>query len=166
MIDYGLIAFFALQCIMVFAVYHAWNGIKRELRDVLALKADITRSTEAGNVATAAMTALSENVEKRVAAAEAIPGALVKRVAAVEESMKQSDLTLLAHGDRITSLGARLSASLRAVKNRIEDTGPASRDEDAIPPSAESSPGPLFDQQGAQLPGIPPGFGVLKRRVG
>ena len=169
MIDFGLLALFTLQVLMVLACYHVWSGLKGQLREVLALKEDIRRSTEAGNVATSAMQALAEEVENRVKAAEAVPGALTKRVNAVEEKVSDFEAKALTLGDRITSLGARLSASLRGRKRRDEDdeeTGPAAEAEGTGLPSAEFPPGPLFEQQQPPETGIRPGFGVLRRRVG
>jgi len=167
MIDFGLLTLFTLQIAMVLAVYHVWSGIKRETKDVLAMKADVAKATEAGNAAKADLVELAKEVEERVRTAEGVPSVLVKRVSAMEESLKVSDRTLATHGERITSVGARLSSHLREFKRLRGDAGPASEDEDAIPPSAESSPGPLFEQaEETPVPGTRPGFGVLKRRVG
>lgn len=167
MIDFGLLALFAVQVALAFLVYHAWNGIKREIKDVLALKEDIKTSTEAGHAATKSAVENAATIEERVKAAEAIPGALVKRVTLLEETLKESDRLLSNHGERITSLGARLSSHLREFKRSRGDTDPASKDEDAESITMEASPGSLFDaQQPAPDPGIRPGFGVLKRRAG
>jgi len=166
MVDYGLITLFAVQVGLVFGCYHAWSSMKRELKDVLAMKADLISSTEAGNAAKTAMQALAADVEKRVQAAENIPGGLVKRMAGIEDQLKLNSDTIVTHGDRITSLGARLSASLRRGKHREEDTDPAAQAEGTGQQNAEYPPGPIFAQQPAPAPGISPGFGVLKRRVG
>lgn len=167
MIDFGIIALFSVMCIMVAAVYHVWNRISGEIRDVKSMKEDIRQAIEAGRVASSTMAAIITEVNERVAKAEAIPAALSKRVMAVEDAIRDGEKNMLVLGDRITSVGNRLSSNLRKGKKREEDADPAPQGEDAERPSAEPSPGSLFEsQEPPPPPGIPQGFGVLKRRVG
>lgn len=162
MIDFGLVTLFALQILLLAGVYHVFTRIKEETKDVLSFKDDIHRSLELAKANRDEVAGFFSGIDERVRAAEAVPQSLTKRVIAIEDNAKTLDRALDGVRDRVTSLGARISSSMRRGKKSAEEVAPALEDEEGFQLEAELPPGPTIIEPESQ---VRPGFGVLKRRV-
>jgi hypothetical protein len=163
MIDFGLVTLFALQCALVFLVYHAWRGIKLEISALEVHR----RSNEAVTSGIAAIASKVDAFEKRIGEVEAAPKAGKARMEEIADGISKVDRRADVVEGKLASLSARVSANARWKKTveEEEETAPASEEEGNQIPMGFMPPGaiPLSHQppQGA----VPPGFGVIGRKA-
>jgi len=163
MIDWGILAFFVLQVAMTFAMYHAWNGVKAEKSVLLAEQVRI-----------AGVTAKIDGVSARLDAFEKGPGERTKRIEGLGEEVLECrrEITkvvasVVSVDGKINALNGRIAARAKAAKRAaLEDEGeqdPDPQGEEREQAQAPASPGSFSQREAPHVPGLPPGFGVLKR---
>jgi|SRR5689334_2012145 len=165
MIDFGLLALFAVQCGLVGLVYHAWNGVKAEISVLQREKERID-----------ALAAKYDAVMARLEAAEKAPMERIKRIDAVEASIGETDRRMgqlskeVERVDgKVMSLNGRIAAKAKAAKGRKadeddEEEDPAAQAEEQMS-LGDGSPGFLPRVEAPSNPAIPPGFGVVRRKA-
>lgn len=158
MIDYGLLALFAVILVLVFLAFHAWRGIKADGDRILAVRADVVKDLDAMRV----------DVKEAMAAARAglslameVQGthykSLLKRIDEAEATTlgHQKQVELLA--EKMASFGGRLSALARWQKKDPEPAEPPAPDGE--------DPGEQVPRQGNTH--VPGNFGrIPARKVG
>jgi len=151
MIDFGLVALFAVQVAMVGLVYHAWAGIRSEIVAVRAQREEVKSA-----MATIAALAV------RVNEVEGAPKAQLKRIQELEAAVGKVESSWEKSHASYVSLSARVSAMARGRK-KAEDQDPAPQGEsensqEELLPGSSSPP-----QYENTARAIPPGFGRVRR---
>jgi len=132
-IDYGLLALFAVILVLVFLAFHAWRGIKADGDRILAVRADVVRDIEA----------LKVDIKEALTVARAAQGlatevqgthykSLLRRIDEAEAStlghQKQAEL----FAEKLASFGGRLSALARWQKKDPEPAEPSAAGEEFL----------------------------------
>lgn len=153
MIDFGLIALFSLELVIVgvsaLVLYHAYNRITAKILELKPIEGGIVD-----------VTAKIEALAGRVANVENTPLAFQKRMAAAEEDQALVHRGLTALENKVASVSARASAMARPLKRQmeIEMDGATEVEGDEV----ERLPPPRSQPRTS----TPPGFGMLKRKAG
>lgn len=163
-VDYGLVSMFAIQLAIVLASYHAWRGIKAEISALEVLRQ--------GNAAvTSRVESFLEKVEAvagRVSTLEAEPKKQKDRVGELEDALAKGDRRADALDAKLLSLGARVSAYAKHRKVKDEDEeekDPAPQGEGEEIPMGMMPPGSIPLGRQPTQSAVPPGFGVVRKRV-
>lgn len=153
-VDFGLIAVFAIQLALVFLVYHAWNGVKREISVLEAYKGKYDSLVTVIEVLRGEIKA----IDKRMDGVSDIPKASLSRIAELEAELVKLLKVIAKIEASVLSVGGRMSILQRWAKGVEKE--PASQDEDFEGAQPIESPVSLPVEK---VPGMPPGFGLVAK---
>lgn len=150
MIDFGLVALFAVQCGMVALVYHAWKGVQNERNALVTAKKEVE-----------ALPAAFAVLAGRVSSVEESPKAVLRRIQEAEASLGKADSGIDRLNNLFDTLNGRVSALQRAAKDKKAppaepDPAPQGEDGEAY---GQASPGSFPPTLPEVTPAIPPMFG-------
>lgn len=168
MIDFGLVALFALQCAMVAASFFLFMRIKAEIAALSALRESTVKLEARFEALKEGVNAAVDAVTRRQGEVESAPKALLARFAEVEQNIGKSDRAIEKLDGKVASLGGRMSAIVKARKGRgdeDEESDGAAEAEGILPPGVGIPLSSQFEERPSNQV-IPPGFGKPSRRVG